>query len=192
MAQLLRTEKTSWGGNKYIYACDKCGAEIYRYHHRPSQSKMCGKWASEVRKLAEQSANTTNEIDQVIHKITEGLHNILASTQKGNELVNKQNQSMDETIHAFETIQEKVDIINQLLRDLNTGMLISKGQSHEVLASVENISAVIEENATGIQDIAHSTSEQTKVSGEVMNKVALLAQTVELLEQELSVFKIEE
>ena len=47
MAQLLRTEKTSWGGNKYIYACDKCGAEIYRYHHRPSQSKMCGKCASD-------------------------------------------------------------------------------------------------------------------------------------------------
>lgn len=146
--------------------------------------------ADEVRKLAEDSAAATGLIEQMVHRIKEGIGSISNLTNEGSQLSGDQMQSMEETEKAFENISQKITIVFHQLETLVTGMNESNEMTNKVVEAIDNISAVTEETAAGTEEISATTDEQLNFFNEMNNKIKQLNQMTEEMNDELKKFQI--
>lgn len=146
--------------------------------------------ADEVRKLAEQSTRATGQIFEMVDHIQKGLTDVLQSVGNGVEIATKQEKSMVVTTEAFETIGQKVQGITSDIEELVKGITNSKQLGEQVLESVGNISAVVEESAAGSEEISASTTEQLNAFEKLSTKVTAMRKLTDELNDVLSQFKM--
>ncbi|WP_026672240.1 methyl-accepting chemotaxis protein [Alkalihalobacterium bogoriense] len=146
--------------------------------------------ANEVRKLAEESNQATKQIFTMVSKLNEGMSDITSSIDQSNAIVSSQRSAMDLTLSAFETIDEKVKAITNQVHEVALGLSHLQEKSQSVLANVESISAVTEQSAAGTEEISASSTEQLHSFEKISDKVVLLNQMTEELNQQLSKFKM--
>lgn len=147
--------------------------------------------ATEVKKLADKSKESSSMINSIINNIQIKTDNTVATAQSGSEIVNDQMKAVGMTDEAFKNIYASMENIIIHMRDMRESvdnMLVSKDDTMKVM---ENISAVSEETAATAQEISASTQEQ--MSG--AEELAKLADELDSMAQELSgaisIFKIE-
>ncbi|MFB8734049.1 hypothetical protein ACEQPO_09025 [Bacillus sp. SL00103] len=109
----------------------------------------------------------------------------ISQTVKGVELSLQRQDAMDKTSHSFEDIELKAQDIKQEMAVLNDQIVQSTELGGQVLNSIENISAVVEETALGSEEISASANEQAqsfhqmnKQVEELMSMTARLNETV--------------
>ncbi|MFZ3589191.1 methyl-accepting chemotaxis protein [Bacillus sp. DJP31] len=146
--------------------------------------------ADEVRKLAEASTRATKQIFEMVDHIKKGLSQVLQSVDLGVKLSEKQEKSMIVTTEAFETIEQKVQGISSDIQGLVEGMSASKLLGEQVLESVENISAVVQQSAAGSEEISASTAEQLNAFEKLASKVTSMRELTDELNSVLSQFKM--
>ncbi|OLP63667.1 Methyl-accepting chemotaxis protein McpB [Bacillus pumilus] len=141
--------------------------------------------ADEIRKLADESSNATRQIFDMVGHIETGIQSISQTVQEGVKLSLHQQEAMDKTSHSFEGIETKAQHIKEEMALLNEQINQSTELGGEVLRSIENISAVVEETAAGSEEISASANEQlqsfdqmNKQVEELMNMTARLNETV--------------
>jgi len=140
--------------------------------------------ADEVRKLAEQSANTVKQINGIMNQINEKTQNVLNKVQSGNdatkegeELVNQVNDSFKRIQLSFKDIDGNVE--NELQMIQKTSFIFSKiyeetesiaSISEEHSASTEEMLATMEEQSASI-DIIYSSMQDIKKSSENLQEI---------------------
>lgn len=142
--------------------------------------------ADEIRKLADESSSATRQIFDMVNHIEKGIQSISQTVQEGVKLSLQQQDAMDKTSHSFEDIEAKAVHIKQEMASLNEQIIQSTELGGQVLHSIENISAVVEETAAGSEEISASANEQlqsfhqmNKQVEELMNMTARLNETVQ-------------
>ncbi|OYN66354.1 methyl-accepting chemotaxis protein [Bacillus safensis] len=142
--------------------------------------------ADEIRKLADESSNATRQIFDMVSHIERGIQSISQTVQEGVKLSFQQQDAMDKTSHSFEDIETKAQHIKQEMAVLNDQIMQSTELGGQVLHSIENISAVVEETAAGSEEISASANEQlqsfhqmNKQVEELMSMTARLNETVQ-------------
>lgn len=141
--------------------------------------------ADEIRKLADESSTATRQIFDMVSHIEKGIQSISQTVKEGVELSLQQQDAMDKTSHSFEDIELKAQHIKQEMAVLNDQIVQSTELGGQVLNSIENISAVVEETAAGSEEISASANEQlqsfhqmNKQVEELMSMTARLNETV--------------
>ncbi|XNN70255.1 methyl-accepting chemotaxis protein [Bacillus pumilus] len=141
--------------------------------------------ADEIRKLADESSTATRQIFDMVSHIEKGIQSISQTVKEGVELSLQQQEAMDKTSHSFEDIELKAQHIKQEMAVLNDQIVQSTELGGQVLNSIENISAVVEETAAGSEEISASANEQlqsfhqmNKQVEELMGMTARLNETV--------------
>ncbi|MFV5961158.1 methyl-accepting chemotaxis protein [Bacillus sp. AK25] len=141
--------------------------------------------ADEIRKLADESSRATRQIFDMVSHIEKGIQSISQTVQEGVKLSLQQQDAMDKTSHSFEDIETKAQHIKQEMAVLNDQIIQSTELGGQVLHSIENISAVVEETAAGSEEISASANEQlqsfhqmNKQVEELMSMTARLNETV--------------
>ncbi|PRR99655.1 methyl-accepting chemotaxis protein [Bacillus sp. NMCN6] len=141
--------------------------------------------ADEIRKLADESSNATRQIFDMVSHIERGIQSISQTVKEGVKLSFQQQDAMDKTSHSFEDIETKAQHIKQEMAVLNDQIVQSTELGGQVLNSIENISAVVEETAAGSEEISASANEQlqsfhqmNKQVEELMSMTARLNETV--------------
>ncbi|WP_458737912.1 methyl-accepting chemotaxis protein [Bacillus pumilus] len=141
--------------------------------------------ADEIRKLADESSNATRQIFDMVSHIERGIQSISQTVKEGVKLSLQQQDAMDKTSHSFEDIETKAQHIKQEMAVLNDQIVQSTELGGQVLNSIENISAVVEETAAGSEEISGSANEQlqsfhqmNKQVEELMSMTARLNETV--------------
>ncbi|WP_342497771.1 methyl-accepting chemotaxis protein [Bacillus sp. FSL R7-0672] len=141
--------------------------------------------ADEIRKLADESSNATRQIFDMVSHIERGIQSISQTVKEGVKLSLQQQDAMDKTSHSFEDIETKAQHIKQEMAVLNDQIVQSTELGGQVLNSIENISAVVEETAAGSEEISASANEQlqsfhqmNKQVEELMSMTARLNETV--------------
>lgn len=142
--------------------------------------------ADEIRKLADESSNATRQIFDMVSHIERGIQSISQTVHEGVKLSFQQQDAMDKTSHSFEDIETKAQHIKQEMAVLNDQIMQSTELGGQVLHSIENISAVVEETAAGSEEISASANEQlqsfhqmNKQVEELMSMTARLNETVQ-------------
>ncbi len=147
--------------------------------------------ADEVRKLAEDSSNTVNNIKGLTSDVQKSINNLIAHT---NELLEFMNEKV------FKDYVTMVKVGGRYADDANSFLMLTdkvSNMSKHVMASVSEVGAAISsvattvnESAQGAQEIA-SSAEHTSLSlAEVVEFTSQLAQNAEKLNLLVTKFKL--
>ena len=74
--------------------------------------------ADEIRKLAEQSQQSTDEIKQIVAEITDKSALVEKTLDETNQIITEQNQSIQDTKDLFNTISTSINALTEGLDNL--------------------------------------------------------------------------
>lgn len=146
--------------------------------------------ADEVKKLAEQSSNATDEIQNIIQEILA----VFEETDKTMDTARLAEQTslkfLDQTKNSFNEIKVSADNVIGSIESLDEDIHSIKLSKDNVLASIENISSVAQQSAASTEEISASLEEQTASMNEIAQLVNSLNRNVNKLSDTIKLFKI--
>lgn len=116
--------------------------------------------ANEVKKLAEQSINSTKEISDIIKATQQQTAITVEQAQKAGSIVESQNQAVGATVAVFEEISSSMDALSQRINEVLNRIAEMDANKNQAIESMQNISAVSEESAASVEEVTASTEEQ--------------------------------
>ncbi|QCR31172.1 methyl-accepting chemotaxis protein [Lysinibacillus sp. SGAir0095] len=138
--------------------------------------------AEEVKKLAEQVANSVSEITQIVGRIQTDSSEVANALQTGYTEVEKGTSQLKATGETFENISASVKLMVENIQTVSESLMIIKSTSQEMNSSIEEIASISEESAAGVEQTSAST-QQTSSS---MEEVAASSEELEKLAMELN------
>lgn len=146
--------------------------------------------AEEIRKLAEESKKSTDEIKTIVTEIGVNGNNTKAAMEESREMSQAQGQVIKETEDIFAKIVESIipltDAIKEI-KDLNEKMHVNK---EKVKSQIENIAAVSEESASISEEVTASTEEVSATMDELTQYASNLENIADELKEKMSKFTL--
>lgn len=146
--------------------------------------------AEEVRKLAEQSAESTKDIESIIAEIQLKSNQMVTQVSdsyeggtKQTEVINAAIESTNKVTNQFDNIIQEIQAIDMLSQEV-------KKQKDSVLFAVENISASTQENAAGTEEVSANAEEILATMEEFSANIASLEQIADSLKKQANSFDI--
>ncbi|MCT4617913.1 MAG: methyl-accepting chemotaxis protein [Marinisporobacter sp.] len=146
--------------------------------------------AEEIRKLAEQSTNSTKKIDLSVQELINDARTSVEIIDDVKETVASQVESVEKTFDQYKMIIKATDIIEKAVENMNVSSANMENQKKKIVDIMQNLSAIAEENAAGTQEAAASIEEQIASIEEVSNSTQELASLAEELKKAINMFKI--
>ncbi|MDD4113408.1 MAG: methyl-accepting chemotaxis protein [Herbinix sp.] len=147
--------------------------------------------ASEIRNLAEQSKSSVNNIKQIIGSILEDTTSVVETARSVENVLKLQESAVKNTTDSYHDINESVEKLVVFLKQIAENVDSIDETRVITLASVENISAVLEEIAAASNNVSNTSDEQLK-SVETLNESAVnLDSHTGKLASEIQKFKVE-
>ena len=144
--------------------------------------------AEEVRKLAERSASSSKEIDNLIHKIQNGTADAVKAMAEGTQRITTSNQLAAEAGHALD---ELLSVAQQLAGDMeNVARMAETAQrdAAKVAETFNSVAALTEQNTAATEEMAAGVTEVTQVidrAAQVSQENAAAAEEVSASVEEL-------
>jgi methyl-accepting chemotaxis protein len=146
--------------------------------------------AEEVRKLADQSRQSTEEIAHLMENISEESQHAIEAMELMKKVSLEQNNAVDSTNKAFGDIANGIETIVRKIKDVNEAVSGMQGDKDAVINAIENISSVSEETAASSQQVAATTEQQLKEIDDMKVAAEQLNELVQELDKKLKKFKI--
>ena len=127
--------------------------------------------ADEVRKLAEESGQATQQISDLIKGIQTEIDSAVNSMQENTRQVEDGSKGVEEAMKAFETLPQVIAAVNQ---------------------SAEQVSSVAQENASGAEEVSASIEQVTSSMQQVTDGSQQMAEISNTLQSIVNQFKINE
>lgn len=146
--------------------------------------------AEEVKKLAGESAVSTEKITEMIKEIQEktssavaSMNNVVEEVESGVNIVESTGNSLEEIQTATNNTSRQV---SEMAKEINTLLK----NSDEIVKMMENIASITEESSASAEEIASISQEQTASFEEINSSSGSLAKIAEELQKQASVFKV--
>ncbi|WP_432404765.1 methyl-accepting chemotaxis protein [Wukongibacter sp. M2B1] len=145
--------------------------------------------ADEIRKLAEQSNEFTEEISNIINDLKDKTEKAVATMKQVAIIVNEQTKSVKKTENKFEGIAKAIEKTKNSIDALNESSRIMENKKDNIIGVIENLSAISEENAAGTEEASASVEEQTASMDEIANASEELSRLAEDMNESIAKFK---
>lgn len=146
--------------------------------------------ANQIQKLAEQSADATTQITEVISELVNDAQESVQTMDEVKEVMNQQSENVSQTEKAFKNVEkgiaesiESVEKITDKTRKLDEARA-------GVVDVVQSLSAIAEENAASAEETSASASEVGSIMEDVSQNANMLDEIVVKLNENVKRFKI--
>ncbi|HZK85731.1 MAG TPA: methyl-accepting chemotaxis protein [Desulfosporosinus sp.] len=146
--------------------------------------------AEEIRKLAEQSSNSTKEIDTIVNELQINSQNAVEIIDKSSFIAKKQEDSVRITDAQFKGIAEAIEKTKGIVGKLNISGQDMELKKNQIIEILKNLACIAEENAASTQQVSAATEEQTASMIEIASASQGLAQLAQELQQAIDKFKV--
>lgn len=145
--------------------------------------------AGEVRKLAEQSAQSIGGINQLLGELDQAGNQSSAELERFRQNSASQLESIQETSGSFAHIRHSVDVIINAINAISSAMEELQAGANQVSEVMTGLAAVAEESAASTEEAASSTQEQSRTISNISEAASELLQHADQLLAEISRFR---
>ncbi len=146
--------------------------------------------ASEIRKLADQSSRSTEEISRIIMAMTSGIRGIVELVESSSGNVEHGVASLDEAGAAFESIVDRIGMLSAQVSEVAANVEQMSAGSKTVGDSVLEITRVTEEMAALTEEVSAMSEEQSASMVEMEGTSLRLKEMADSLSEIVEKFKI--
>lgn len=146
--------------------------------------------AEEIRKLADQSKESGNQIRSIVENIGATTNKTTDSAKKAEGMVNDQAEALEETVKVFGMIQTCVGELVDGIRTVTESLERVVVEGDTVQNAIQNISSVSEEVAASTEEVTATLSEQVNVIENLKEEVEILREDAGELGRSIERFKI--
>ena len=146
--------------------------------------------ADEIRKLAEQSKDSTEEIKKIVAEITGNSAHVEDRLEESGVIQDDQQKSIKDTQKLFEEIEESVSELMQAvdeIEQLNREMSIARDN---VVNRMEDIASVSETSAAATEEVNASADQVNSTMGQMASHAQMLDEIVGRLSESVGQFKL--
>jgi len=145
--------------------------------------------AEEIRKLAEQSQASTEEIKAIIASIQKKSDTAVESIKLTETVVNEQDLAVSQTHQIFREILKSIEIMITKVDEVKNSIVDINEKKKSTLAKIENISFISEQTASASEEVTASAEEITATMEELTKHSGELQKLAEQLGSEINKFK---
>ena len=140
--------------------------------------------ADEIRKLAEQSSTSTMEIENIVSELQSNSQDAVKTMERVSAIAKEQNNSVIDNKNKYliisEYIKEAIEAVEKLYASSNDMEMMK----NDILHTLQNLTAIAEENSASTQEASASMEEQSASIEEIAGAsegLANLAQDLRLI-----------
>lgn len=145
--------------------------------------------ADEVRKLAEESAASTQQIANLVAKIQSDMKEAVSASEMSSESVASSMESVKSADQVFESIKISIGSLAAGIEELADNFRNISGGINSMHDSVQKIAEVSNENASRAQSVSATTEEQSASAQEIAAATRSLAEQAEQLAGKVEKFR---
>ena len=127
--------------------------------------------ADEVRKLAERTSKSTQEIAGMIEKIQGGTHSAFASMEGGVARVSNGVTLANEAAGSITQIKTEAARVVQVVGDISNSLKEQSVASNDIAKNVEKIAQMSEENSAAVQETANAAQHLEQLAASMQNTI---------------------
>lgn len=146
--------------------------------------------ADEIRKLAEQSKESADEIMTLVSNISLESDLMLKGTEEMNNELIAQQETIEKGIKSFENINKAIREMIPRIKDINKKVKEINDEKDNIIKNVEGASAVSQEISASSEEISASSEEMSASSEEVASAVQTLSEMAGRMLNRISEFKL--
>ncbi|MED4015646.1 methyl-accepting chemotaxis protein [Sutcliffiella cohnii] len=146
--------------------------------------------ADEVRKLAEESNDATEQIRVVIEKVREEINQVSLSMNAGTNSVKVGIEKVNETGKSFQEIRTMIAGITSQAEDVSAIAERVSTSTEQMVQQMADITNVSEKSAHNSQMVAASAEEQNASMEEIAASANALSHMAQELQEHISIFRV--
>jgi len=146
--------------------------------------------AEEIRKLAENSANSAKRIKGLIQKIQFEIAEVISSTEKGSEEVSEGKKMVDKVKVAQDEVAKLIQQVTAMIGIISEVNQQQRDSVKRVSKDIEEIVSISQESASVTQEVSSSVEEQTASLEELASRARELSQMAQELKDLTVGFKL--
>jgi methyl-accepting chemotaxis protein len=146
--------------------------------------------AEEVRKLAEESKNTSENISGIIKTISIGKNEIIYAAKDMNSEIDNQVKIIRNSVDSFSNIEDAIKDITPKIERMNESSLEIEKEKNGILVRVSEVSSLSEEITASSEEVAASAEEMSGASEEVAATANRLNESTKEIIKEIDKFKL--
>lgn len=146
--------------------------------------------ADEVRKLAEQVANSVVSIAKIVNEIQTESRNVTDALEKGYDEVEQGTKDIEETGVRFKAIEDAIAVMTSNVQTVISGLVELNNDSAKVNEAVQEIASISEESAAGVEETSASAEEASSAMEGVSNGASTLLESARELNELVQQFKM--
>lgn len=146
--------------------------------------------ADEIRKLAEESSKSADEIKSIVMMIQEQTGNTVKIMDEFKENADQQYQAVEDMDRSFIEISESIESVSGQIDDIDRFITEMLKDKDAIIGSIANISSVSEETAAASQQVSATMDQQNAAVDEVAKSADQLNLLSKQLSEQINKFKI--
>lgn len=146
--------------------------------------------AEEIRKLAEQSSSSTTDINIIVKDLQENAQEAVNTMERVSVIVTEQTESVENNKEKYNQIAEAMNNSEEAIKELNISFQGINNMKDEILNTLQNLSAIAEENSAATEEVTASMEEQYSITEEIAGaseNLSQLAQDLNSIVQRIKV-----
>ncbi|MDF2531207.1 MAG: chemotaxis protein [Clostridia bacterium] len=146
--------------------------------------------AEEIRKLAEQSSTSTKAIDGMVTELQSNAQNAVKTMERVSAISSEQTKSVMNNKENYILIEQAMKDAVSAVEQLNASGEEMENMKNEILDTLQNLSAIAEENSAATQQATASMEEQSASMEEIAGASESLSGLAQSLQSMIMKFKI--
>ncbi len=147
--------------------------------------------AEEVRKLADGSAQSASDINDMIENLREESHKVLEAIAASSRSINEGKKNIDITATAFQEILKTVLDTERKSSSIADLSMMQKAGSEKMVAAIDEIAQLANSNAASTEQVSAATEEQLAAVQDMALATKELAQLAEELMAVVERFQVD-
>lgn len=146
--------------------------------------------AEEIRKLAEQSATSAEEINAIIGNIVNTVVGTSEKVEHTQTSVNSVKSNLVETVEVFDQTASSVAEVEAIIANFIKETEVIEGLKNDLIESLESMAAISQQSAASTEEINASTEEQLSRVTEIGDSIETLNEDIMRLAAETRRFTV--